>query len=386
MNDVLSATLLRRPVGLGRSNDRDDIRTLKTMLHRIGRLPEPEESFSGDFDTPLEKAVTGFQRDNGLDVDGRLVPGGETERALRRSVRNSPPAFAVRPGELTLSGRIGAGGDPAAEGTGAVARTLANLGFLAPRKAAEIGRGDGRARLVLENAVRDFQMSEALDPDGRLEPGGPTVTALRRAASNQMSGGEGDDVFEGGEDNDIVAPQRPEPDSGDVTEESKYGGGPAGLMPDDDVEEEADDDRQAGRDDPAQEKPAAKKPEDAPQPEIEWQQVIPIQVEGSRDFKVKGPIRVEMDSPAFGADGLHYFVRWLALDARGRVMPEVRNPDSQELDRGHHAIRKTKVYEPPFDNPHGFRVEIRIPPQQRPHGNSPGASLRIFAPKGGVLK
>ena len=197
MNDVLSATLLRRPVGLGRSNDRDDIRTLKTMLHRIGRLPEPEESFSGDFDTPLEKAVTGFQRDNGLDVDGRLVPGGETERALRRSVRNSPPAFAVRPGELTLSGRIGAGGDPAAEGTGAVARTLANLGFLAPRKAAEIGRGDGKARLVLENAVRDFQMSEALDPDGRLEPGGPTVTALKRAASNQMSGGEGGGEIKG---------------------------------------------------------------------------------------------------------------------------------------------------------------------------------------------
>ena len=198
MNEVLSATLLRRSVGLGRSNDRDDIRTLKTMLHRIGRLPEPEESFSGDFDTPLERAVIGFQQENGLDVDGRLMPGGETERALRRSVRNSPPAFAVRPGELILSGRVGAGGDPANSDTGAVARTLANLGFLPPRKAEEISRGDGKARFVLENAVRDFQMSEALDPDGKLEPGGPTVTALKRAASNQMSGGEGDDRLEGG--------------------------------------------------------------------------------------------------------------------------------------------------------------------------------------------
>jgi len=88
MNSVLSATLLRRPVGLGRSNDRDDIRTLKTMLHRIGRLPEPEESFSGDFDTPLEKAVIGFQRENGLEVDGRLMPGGPTVNAMKRAASN----------------------------------------------------------------------------------------------------------------------------------------------------------------------------------------------------------------------------------------------------------------------------------------------------------
>ena len=231
MNQVLSATLLRRPVGLGRSNDRDDIRTLKTMLHRIGQLPEPEETFSGDFDTPLEKAVTGFQQENGLAVDGRLMPGGETEHTLRRAVRNSPPAFAVRPGDLALSGRVGAGGDPAVEETGPVAKTLANLGFLAPRKADEIGRGDGKARFVLENAVRDFQMSEALDPDCRLEPGGPTVTALKRAASNQMSGGEGEDRLEGGEDDDIVEPQLPEPDPGDAGGNGRDSDGPAGAPP-----------------------------------------------------------------------------------------------------------------------------------------------------------
>ena len=285
-----------------------------------------------------------------------------------------------------------------------MAKTLANLGFLSPRKAVEIGRGDGKARearFVLENAVRDFQMSEALDPDGRLAPGGPTVTALRRAAGNQMTsvgedggeieGGAGADVLEGGEDNDIVAPQRPEPDSGDAAEKAKDGGGPVGLMPDDDVEEETDDDREVGRDDPAQEKPAAKKPEGGPQPEIEWQQVIPIQVEGSRDFKVKGPIRVDMHSPAFGADGLRYHVRWHALDRHGRVMQEVRNPGFKPRDRGGLRLtgidkNKSTVIQPPFDHPHGFHVEIRIPPQQRPHGNSPGASLRISAPKGGILK
>ncbi len=346
MQDTLPRTVLRRPVGLGRTNDRDDIRTLKTMMARLGRLPEPEDGFTGDFDTGLEKAVIGFQKESGLTVDGRLMPGGETERALRDGVRNSSAAFALRPDDLTLLSRVGAGGGHKGRDAGTVAKTLANLGFLLPRRAIDIEHGDDDARFVLENAVRSFQMSEALDPDGRIEPDGPTVTALMRAAGNRtIAGGEGHEDLKGGQGGDDVV----EMAAADL---------PAGV----------------------------KKPGTAPQRKIEWKQVIPIQVDGHRDFKVKGPIRVDMDSPIFG-DGLRYQLPWQPLYPGGRVMQEVHNPGTKLKEEfKSHVTRRPQIHKPPYDHPHGFRVEITIPPQQRANGIGPGPSLRIFAPRGGVLK
>ena len=105
---------------------------------------------------------------------------------------------------------------------------------------------------------------------------------------------------------------------------------------------------------------------------------------------VKGPIKVELNTQALGADGLRYTVDWLPLNAEGKVVPVFRNPDRRPKEGGRHVSVMTgpvaREFFPPFDNPHGFEVRVRVPPQQGVSGNTTGAFLNIYLPKGGLVK
>jgi peptidoglycan hydrolase-like protein with peptidoglycan-binding domain len=60
---------------------------VERLLEGVGLLDtRPTEGPTGYYGTRLEEAIKGFQKQNGLSVDGWLAPGGETIRALKRAV------------------------------------------------------------------------------------------------------------------------------------------------------------------------------------------------------------------------------------------------------------------------------------------------------------
>ena len=73
---------LTSPVGNGQSNNQDSIRWTKEALQHLGRYPKSKE-ITGYIDRPLTEAMGNYQRDRGLKRDGKLLPGGATEQALK---------------------------------------------------------------------------------------------------------------------------------------------------------------------------------------------------------------------------------------------------------------------------------------------------------------
>lgn len=75
--------LIQSAVGDNRDNNPEDVLAVKKRLGNIGlidmtRAPEPHGYITADTDTAIRR----FQGVKGLKVDGYLMPGGETERAL----------------------------------------------------------------------------------------------------------------------------------------------------------------------------------------------------------------------------------------------------------------------------------------------------------------
>lgn len=71
------SSFLNGPVGNNLKNDPDDVRNTKTHLGSLGYV---DEDAHDDFITrELDDGIKRFQTDHGLQVDGRLFPGGETE-------------------------------------------------------------------------------------------------------------------------------------------------------------------------------------------------------------------------------------------------------------------------------------------------------------------
>ena len=184
-------------------------------------------------------------------------------------------------------------------------------------------------RAMIEGIER-FQRQTGLRADGVMTPGGPTLTKLNAALARRPADGG----------------QRPR----EVTRAK-----------------EAD-----GR---------TKRQE----PKIEWDsESVRALSSGGRTFDTTGPVRVERVSPSLHLDGLEYKIDWQPLDADGNVVPEYRSPDHQpDGDSGWLApfVPESKVFEPPYDNPYGFRVRIWIPPQPAYSGNSAGPYLNIFPAK-----
>jgi len=80
--------LLRGTVGNNFENKEDDVKNLKNNFQSIGRYNTDIEN--GIYDRELDNAVTGFQKDNNLKVDGFARPGGETETTLVGEILDLP--------------------------------------------------------------------------------------------------------------------------------------------------------------------------------------------------------------------------------------------------------------------------------------------------------
>jgi hypothetical protein len=97
-------------------------------------------------------------------------------------------------------------------------------------------------------------------------------------------------------------------------------------------------------------------------------------------FKVDGPIKVEHNNTSAHPDGIHYFLVWEPLDDQGNVMPQISNRPSGaptvEMPMPPNFSR-TETFEPPFDNPDGWRVRVNIPAQAPRNGASTGVYLNI---------
>lgn len=74
-------------VGSGFRNDERDVKVVKRALGALGYMPEDAfDEPSGFIDDRADRAIRGFQDDQGLRVDGWMRPAGPTETALRTAV------------------------------------------------------------------------------------------------------------------------------------------------------------------------------------------------------------------------------------------------------------------------------------------------------------
>lgn len=82
---------LTAPVGDGGRNERLDVAKVESLLGARGYLDlDKTEGPTGYAGVRLTDAVKRFQKDNGLKVDGRLNPDGETIGALAQAAPQSP--------------------------------------------------------------------------------------------------------------------------------------------------------------------------------------------------------------------------------------------------------------------------------------------------------
>lgn len=89
---------LKDSVGNMMKNDEDDVINVKNALHSLGYRAEPAQN--GIIERETDEGIRSFQREKGLKVDGYLMPGGETEKAIRdvtraRIAENKPKWFGA---------------------------------------------------------------------------------------------------------------------------------------------------------------------------------------------------------------------------------------------------------------------------------------------------
>lgn len=98
-------------------------------------------------------------------------------------------------------------------------------------------------------------------------------------------------------------------------------------------------------------------------------------------FKTNGPVKIELNSMTLGLDGLRYTVDWHPLDKNGNRAAAVQAEDYRPPEYGGHVlpgIPSETIIEPPYDNPYGFEVTVKVPPQERYNDNSSGPYLNIY--------
>lgn len=175
---------LQQPVGRGQTNVEDDIVNIKGLFEQLDLLPRPRDGIVPVFDAPLEDTLRRYQNDRFLTIDGKMMPGGETERNLQRDLGLLPqqPPFSLS--ELDITGPVANGREGASADFKGVSKALGRLGLFDFDRTAEplpfITRG-------LENGIRTFQQQMGLTIDGRILPGGETIGALKQAAAQTMA-------------------------------------------------------------------------------------------------------------------------------------------------------------------------------------------------------
>ena len=111
---------LSGPVGNALANEPRDLRAVSKALGELGRFnfdrtSEPPPTITKQ----LDDAIQGFQRSNGLSVDGNVNPGGETVRTLAATVAQKQGAAQGQAGAPAAAAG-GATNAAPQQGTGAV--------------------------------------------------------------------------------------------------------------------------------------------------------------------------------------------------------------------------------------------------------------------------
>jgi hypothetical protein len=75
---------LKRPIGAGFQVDPDDVWATKKTLQMNGYYEPPHFGMTPVMDRPFIDAIKRFQNHNRLQVDGIMVPRGETETRIIR--------------------------------------------------------------------------------------------------------------------------------------------------------------------------------------------------------------------------------------------------------------------------------------------------------------
>lgn len=73
-------SIFHSPIGRHAKNEADDILRAKQKFSALGYYNTKIEN--GYIDRPLVQAITQYQKDRGLAVDGRINPGGQTEATI----------------------------------------------------------------------------------------------------------------------------------------------------------------------------------------------------------------------------------------------------------------------------------------------------------------
>lgn len=174
---------LHGAVGAGDLDNRpEDVVATKRLLRDMGLYQPRPEGLGDDIDAGFDAALRRFQKERGLVEDGTLLPGGETERNLvaARSGEGLDPGPS--PGEIRPRGTVGEGGENDPETVAMVKRAFGALGRY-PYDRTRPPPPYIDAKLV--DAIRDLQHESGIHPDGRIDPEGKTVDALRRAVATQ---------------------------------------------------------------------------------------------------------------------------------------------------------------------------------------------------------
>ena len=184
---VQTGFFLHDSVGPGRrpANRRDDVIAVKQRLNELGLYEPPPEGFADDIDAGFDAALKRFQAENGLQVDGRLEPGGETERNLVAALSDKKPEEPVTAEKLVLNGGVGSRGANKPEDVVKVKQALNALGRLPYDRTRPPPPYIDTKTL---EAIRDVQRDLGLFDDGVIGPEGETIQALRDVFTESPEG------------------------------------------------------------------------------------------------------------------------------------------------------------------------------------------------------
>ncbi len=184
---ALSTGMLGRGVGMGGENDRADVIGVKRLMQELSLYEPPPEGFHDAIDADFDRSIRDFQEDNGLKIDGLLLPGGETERNLI-AYKTGEGFDGVSPDQIAIGGGVGFGGGNDTTDVSAIKRAFGALDrYRYDRTRPPPPYID--SRLVEE--IEAFQRENGLFDDGLIAPGGETLPALRDAlaARQNLAGG-----------------------------------------------------------------------------------------------------------------------------------------------------------------------------------------------------
>jgi hypothetical protein len=84
---------LKNTLGTSYPADPSDVVHTKLRLQSRGYYDEPKYGVTEYPDTPLFEGIRRFQKDNGLQIDGLMRPGGPTETRLAGNLDIRSPSY-----------------------------------------------------------------------------------------------------------------------------------------------------------------------------------------------------------------------------------------------------------------------------------------------------